>query len=102
MELKWISIVSTLLLILKNYIMKELKLKNLSESKLNSKQMKNINGGETTKHTCGCGCLYAGEGGSSTTDNLHANIKADKFSGDSGGVYFITDGKFFDILGNPV
>ncbi|MCK9346820.1 MAG: TIGR04149 family rSAM-modified RiPP [Bacteroidales bacterium] len=49
--------------------MKSFKLNNLEYSSLNEKEMKHVIGGTV----CGCGCCYAGQGGSSTDDNGAAN-----------------------------
>ncbi|MFA7459008.1 MAG: TIGR04149 family rSAM-modified RiPP [Bacteroidales bacterium] len=49
--------------------MKSLKLNNLEYSSLNEKEMNHVTGGGT----CGCGCAYEGNGGSSTSDNGYAN-----------------------------
>ena len=57
--------------------MKNLKLNKLAENRLNEKEMKNLTGGYkifethvgTNIKSCGCGCYYANQGGSSTNDN---------------------------------
>jgi natural product precursor len=49
--------------------MKSLKLNKINKSQLNNEQMKSVLGG----NCCGCGCHYAGSGGSSTTANGNAN-----------------------------
>lgn len=56
---------------------KRFKLNALSGEQLRQKEMNAIIGGDT----CGCGCLYAGRsGGSSTADNQNANYKKGYFS----------------------
>jgi len=50
---------------------KKLKLNFLAENNLKEKEMSNVRGG--TEFRCGCGCNYAGSGGSSTGDNMAAN-----------------------------
>jgi natural product precursor len=50
----------------------KIKLNNLSTENLSEKQMKEIRGGEADPK-CFCACNYAGQGGSSTSDNLNAN-----------------------------
>lgn len=54
--------------------MKNIKLNELIESALSEKEMNKILGGWT--HSCGCGCIYADQGGSSTKDNFEANWKS--------------------------
>jgi len=49
--------------------MKNLKLNALNKKQLNKREMNTILGGGT----CGCGCAYADNGGSSTNDNGSAN-----------------------------
>jgi natural product precursor len=51
--------------------MKSLKLNELSTKQLTHEQMSSVTGGA---QVCGCGCCYAGNGGSSTNDNGHANL----------------------------
>ena len=63
--------------------MKTLKINKLAENRLNEKDMNVINGGyvwgqyfdpnKKEVYTCGCGCYYQGNGGSSTSDNATAN-----------------------------
>lgn len=48
----------------------KLKLCSLSEANLKEKEMNVLMGGECS---CGCGCLYANNGGSSTGENMIAN-----------------------------
>lgn len=73
--------------------MKSLKLNQLDSQRLAEKEMLNVQGGqgndrcETDKNGkitrwCGCGCLYEGNGGASTNDNMNAN-----FAGGSKGLY---------------
>lgn len=54
--------------------MKNLKLMVAEGSLLNEKEMNAIRGGEAG--SCGCGCNYANQGGSSTADNNAANKKS--------------------------
>jgi natural product precursor len=65
--------------------MQNLKLNKLAENRLNEKEMENITGGYISitvrndkgevVYDCGCGCYYEGKpGGSSTSDNMNANI----------------------------
>ena len=64
------------------------KLNNLSAENLSEKQMKEIKGGSAS---CYCGCYYAGQGGSTTSDNLFANCDVGLWSPYSwtiGGVCF--------------
>ncbi|MCD8555939.1 MAG: TIGR04149 family rSAM-modified RiPP [Bacteroides graminisolvens] len=48
----------------------KLRLTSLSESNLQEKEMSTLTGGDCS---CGCGCLYANNGGSSTGENMVAN-----------------------------
>lgn len=50
--------------------MKTLKANRIEKEILSNKEMNQIRGGEDF---CGCGCLYEGKGGSSTSDNASAN-----------------------------
>ncbi|MDY3090516.1 MAG: TIGR04149 family rSAM-modified RiPP [Porphyromonas sp.] len=52
--------------------LKKIKLNKLAENSLAERQMQGIKGGSSC---CGCGCYYAGRGGSSTHDNGVANSK---------------------------
>ena len=55
---------------------KSLKLTNLSNAEKSS-----IRGGtDGSSIPCGCGCFYAGNGGSSSNDNGAANVKKGIFS----------------------
>jgi len=59
---------------------KKLKLTSLSET-----EMKKVSGGQIVKMYvwvggCGCGCHYAGSGGSSFVDNTNANIEGGLYS----------------------
>jgi natural product precursor len=49
----------------------KLKLNQLSKAELNEREMNLIKGG-----ACGCGCLYANSGGSSTSSNDSANYQS--------------------------
>lgn len=73
-------------LIIKRKILKSIKIKimkNLGKLKLNKiskKEMVHLKGGYSpdpsgvcVTPSCSCGCLYYGEGGSSTSDNCSAN-----------------------------
>jgi len=51
----------------------QLKLNNIDFQNLESREMKEINGGYIV---CRCGCCYEGDGGSSTLDNGEANANA--------------------------
>lgn len=56
---------------------KRFKLNTLSAEGLRQKEMNAIVGGDT----CGCGCLYEGQkGGSTTADNMNANGQKGYFS----------------------
>jgi natural product precursor len=57
--------------------LKCLKLNQLSNANLLEREMNGLRGGECT---CGCGCLYANSGGSSTSSNTSANISGGYFS----------------------
>lgn len=57
--------------------MKTLKLTQLEKNLLLEKEMENVKGG----NTCGCGCKYAGSGGSSTANNGNANLSNNLHSG---------------------
>jgi natural product precursor len=57
--------------------MKSLKVNRIEKENLSEKEMNQVRGG----NTCGCGCLYADKGGSSTYDNANANLADNKFSG---------------------
>lgn len=48
--------------------MRKIKLNVAEESLLNKKEMSAVTGG-----SCGCGCYYENNGGSSTADNASAN-----------------------------
>lgn len=50
--------------------MKTLKLNHMEKSRLSEKEMQLLTGGVGS---CGCGCVYAEQGGSSKTDNSNAN-----------------------------
>ena len=51
---------------------KNLNLFALADNNIKEKEMKSITGGEPT---CGCGCCYSNNGGSSTGDNMAANYE---------------------------
>lgn len=55
--------------------MKTIKLNKLQANLLSEREMKYISGAQaaTGGGLCGCGCCYAGNGGSSTVDNACAN-----------------------------
>jgi len=55
---------------------KRFKLNALSVDGLRKKEMNAIVGG----NTCGCSCAYAGNGGSSASDNKNANYALDTTS----------------------
>lgn len=57
--------------------LKKIKLNSLNDAELRDREMNALNGGRA----CGCGCNYAGSGGSSTYNNGTANSKL----GPSGG-----------------
>lgn len=57
--------------------MKTLKLTQLEKNLLQEKEMENVKGG----NTCGCGCKYAGSGGSNTYDNANANLSGNLHTG---------------------
>jgi natural product precursor len=64
---------------------KRFKLNKMSGERLHQKEMNAIIGGDT----CGCGCLFQGKpGGSSTADNKNANYKNGYFSAYS---YYVCD-----------
>lgn len=48
--------------------LEKISLKKLAENSLANREMREIKGGAV----CGCGCCYAGTGGSSSTDNGNA------------------------------
>ncbi|MEG1886437.1 MAG: TIGR04149 family rSAM-modified RiPP, partial [Alistipes sp.] len=50
--------------------MKNLKVNQIEKNRLDAKEMRAITGGAM----CGCGCKYANNQGSSTTDNANANM----------------------------
>ncbi|WP_300855271.1 TIGR04149 family rSAM-modified RiPP, partial [uncultured Alistipes sp.] len=50
--------------------MKSLKANRIEKEILSNKEMNQVRGGEGF---CGCGCLYEGKGGSSSSDNASAN-----------------------------
>lgn len=58
--------------------MKTIKLNKLQAHQLANREMKKINGGDAV--SCGCGCCYSGNGGSSTYDNGTANSAGGKYS----------------------
>jgi len=49
--------------------LKRLKLNQIGKAELEKREMNFLLGG----NCCNCGCAYAGNGGSSTSDNLYAN-----------------------------
>lgn len=51
----------------------ELKLIALARQELGERELTHIMGGSAGAGNCGCGCYYAGRGGSSTHDNSAAN-----------------------------
>lgn len=55
--------------------MNTLKLNKLNANQLTKEQMREIVGGENP-HTCTCGCCYANDGGSNTSDNGIANYES--------------------------
>lgn len=55
--------------------MKNLKMNVAEENLLGNKEMSAVIGG-----SCGCGCYYEGNGGSSTADNSSANAAGGKHS----------------------
>ena len=63
--------------------MNTLKLNTLEKNILSQKEMNNLNGGES----CGCGCLYQSQGGSSTQDNGFANSSGGKDSSEYRYIY---------------
>jgi len=54
--------------------MKTLKLNKLQANQISVRDIKRIVGGEGE---CCCGCFYANNGGSSTSDNFNANFAHD-------------------------
>ncbi|HAL64615.1 MAG: Uncharacterized protein XD81_1479 [Bacteroidetes bacterium 38_7] len=70
--------------------MKSLKLNKLSVNQLSKKQMSSVTGGE---RVCGCGCCYAGNGGSSTNSNGHANLDGGLYSTACENTYFVAPDK---------
>ena len=50
--------------------LKKIKLHQIADTTLNERQMLRLFGGTGS---CGCGCFYAGSGGSSSCDNYSAN-----------------------------
>jgi natural product precursor len=52
--------------------MRSIKLNNMSAQTLSKKQLGVVKGGECK---CGCGCLYANNGGSPTGANMAANAQ---------------------------
>ena len=55
---------------------KRIKLNKLSDDALAQRQLQGIKGGDNGVPVCGCGCCYAGAGGSSSHDNLSANSRS--------------------------
>lgn len=57
--------------------MRNLKLNSIVNEKLSKGEMNSVFGGQQGPGTkilvCGCGCIWANNGGSSTTDNGNAN-----------------------------
>lgn len=62
--------------------MRSLKLNSLESNNLSKRELSNIRGGNPNwPGKCGCGCLYEGEpGGSSTFNNMAANDDGNKRS----------------------
>lgn len=59
--------------------MKSLKLNELNRQKMAERQLNNIKGGEAKRPpnaSCGCGCCFVEQGGSSTNSNGHANASS--------------------------
>lgn len=52
--------------------MKNLRLNKMAKNELSRKEMQTLTGGQIPG-MCGCGCAYAGSGGSSAMDNGLAN-----------------------------
>ncbi len=52
--------------------MKSIKLNKLNMNRLSREQLNAIKGG-ASGYKCSCGCCYANQGGSNSTDNLIAN-----------------------------
>lgn len=61
--------------------MKSLKVNRIEKEILSNKEMQHIAGGQQ-EGMCGCGCMYEGQGGSSTMDNGLANAETGAWSGD--------------------
>jgi natural product precursor len=58
---------------------KNIKLNNLAKNTITEREMNRVKGG-CLDTCCGCGCAYAGNGGSSVQDNKNANAAGNKFS----------------------
>ncbi|WP_418683803.1 TIGR04149 family rSAM-modified RiPP [Alistipes putredinis] len=61
--------------------MKSLKVNQIEKNNLSEKEMQHIAGGQH-EGMCGCGCMYEGQGGSSTMDNGLANADTGLWRGD--------------------
>lgn len=64
----------------------KIKLNNLAKNNLDNREMKELKGG----NVCGCGCCYAGSGGSSTEANGSANNKSNYYSPNCDNQWFVT------------
>lgn len=61
--------------------MKSLKVNQIEKNNLSEKEMQHIVGGKPAG-MCGCGCMYEGQGGSSSMDNGLANAETGIWRGD--------------------
>lgn len=70
--------------------LKKIKLNGLNDAELRDREMNALNGG--FERVCGCGCHYAGSGGSSIGDNADANYGIGPSGGHSPGACISDDG----------
>lgn len=70
-----------------------LKLNQLNAEELKQRQMNALRGG----YNCGCGCNYAAQGGSSSSENYNANV-ANGYTQSGGGNNFCGDGGATEAL----
>lgn len=72
----------------------KLKLNQLSKAELDKRELNSLIGGNPVGDNCGCGCYYAGSGGSSSVDNTNANIAGGYVSRGCDGHCYITSDKW--------
>ncbi|MDR1552406.1 MAG: TIGR04149 family rSAM-modified RiPP [Prevotellaceae bacterium] len=74
--------------------MNKIKLNKLAQNAMKNKEMNHVRGGFGNPYFCGCGCQYAGQGGSSTTANASANSAYGMWPGGGASVKLIVPSQF--------